>query len=842
MIWQAPHMFWLLLALPALVLIWRRAGRRLPWRVVVLRLTILTLLIGALANPVRQQADTPATGPLLVIYDQSDSLTPAGQAAIRAEAEAIAAAAGPQTRLLAFGANVVAGNERMPDGAGSDLAQALRTARQLLPSGGRVILIGDGHNTGGDVLAEAQRAAAAGIRVDVRFIAAPAAPEIAVTRLDAPALVRSGEPFDITVTTTYQPIDDPTPIAADLRIWVDEQLLGEESVVIPPGQYQFTITHTAEQPGLLSLRTEIIPTGNDTFAANNVAAATALVMPPPRILLVEGSRDNGAVLGAALTQAGMEVERVSVSAVPGVLNRLAMYDGIVLVDVSANQLSFEQMTALREVVRSEGKGLTVIGGNQSFTLGGYARTPLAEALPLLMEPPPRPQRAPISLLLIIDRSASMSASFGVSKFDLAKEAAILALTALQAGDRIGILAFDTDTIWTIPFQAVGKGTAIAELQTRIATMAIGGGTNIERALAVGLPALAAEPHSVRHAVLLTDGRSYSNNYPRYQQLVETARAAQITLSTIAIGTDADTDLLDQLARWGNGRYYFVPDAADLPRITLQESEIAGSELTVEQPSPVRLNQPHPLVRNFDPSTLPLLDGYIALQSRPEATVVLSSPADDPLLSVWQYGLGRSVAWTASAAAPWATRWPGWSEYDRFWNQVIQYTIPTPDSGPLQVWVEPLSRGIRLMVDAQTIGGVPIDLAQVNAQITFPDQRSQRISLLQIGPGRYSRDVALGEVGPYRVVVALFADGQTLQRSIGYVQAPPTEYAIHDPAQGAERLRQIAAITGGSTEVVVVDEASVAMPASPQELWPWLAALALALWVGEIALRRNQLYA
>ncbi|WP_322489204.1 VWA domain-containing protein [Chloroflexus sp.] len=839
MMWQSPHLFWLLLALPALVLIWRRAGRRLPWPVVGIRILIIALLITALTDPIWRQAGALAAGPLLVLYDQSASLTAEGQAAIRAEAQAIADAAGPATRLLAFGANVVAGGDRSPDSAGSDLAAALRMARQLLPAGGRAIVISDGQHTGGNVLAEAHHAAQSGIQIDVRYVAPPAIAEVAITRLDLPALLRSGEVFDLTITTAYRSLNSAEPLAARLRVWADEQLLGEEPIVIPPDQYQFTITHTAGEPGIVRLRAEVIPAGNDTFTANNTAAATALVMPPPTILLVEGYRDGGAVLAATLRQSGILVERVPAAALPANLDQLAAYDGIVLVDVPASQLSFEQMVALREIVRSEGKGLTVLGGNQSFTLGGYAETPLAEALPLAMTPPPRPQRAPVSLLLIIDRSASMSAAFGVSKFDMAKEAAILALTALQPDDRIGVLAFDTDTLWTVPFQAVGEGANVAALQTQIATMPLGGGTNIERSLSVGLPALAAEPYSARHAVLLTDGRSYFNNYPRYQQLIETARAAQITLSTIAIGLDSDTELLEQLAQWGNGRYYFVSDANDLPRITLQESEIAGAELTVEQPVPALLKQPHPLVRNLDPRALPNLDGYIALQPRPEATIVLESPADDPLLAVWQYGLGRSVAWTASAAAPWAANWPGWPEYDRFWSQIVRYTLPTPDSGPLQVRVEPTAAGARLMVAAQTAGGTPIDLAQASARFTLPDGSEQSVSLAQIAPGTYARELALPTTGPYQITVALFAGGQTLQRSIGYVLPPPAEYALTDPAQGEALLQQIAAITGGSLEPALAETTALPMPSTVISLWSLLAGLALALWLLEIALRRNR---
>jgi Mg-chelatase subunit ChlD len=179
----------------------------------------------------------------------------------------------------------------------------------------------------------------------------------------------------------------------------------------------------------------------------------------------------------------------------------------VLLDVPASALTFDQMATLREFVRSEGRGLLAIGGRSSFTLGAYKNTPLEETLPVEMTPPPRPERSDTSLLLIIDQSASMGPETGISKFTMAKEAAIMATESLREEDRIGVLAFDVSTRWVVDFQPVGVGLSLADVQGRISTLPLGGGTDIYNALQEGLPALAQQPGRVRHAVLLTDGRS-----------------------------------------------------------------------------------------------------------------------------------------------------------------------------------------------------------------------------------------------------------------------------------------------------------------------------------------------
>ncbi|MDW8234092.1 MAG: VWA domain-containing protein, partial [Roseiflexaceae bacterium] len=238
------------------------------------------------------------------------------------------------------------------------------------------------------------------------------------------------------------------------------------------------------------------------------------------------------------------------------------------------------------------------------------------------------------------------------------------------GIRIGVLAFDVSTRWVVDFQPVGVGLSLRR-QRRISTLPLGGGTDIYNALQVGLPELARQPGRVRHAVLLTDGRSFTDDRVAYQALIEEARSQNITLSTIAIGTDADTELLQVLARWGAGRYYFAAEPNDIPRLTLLESEIVRTEPQVEGDFRAEQTAPHPMLRDFAPEQIPGLKGYVATTLKPGADLVLRSPDGDPVLAVWQYGLGRAAAWTPGAEAPWAADWSNWPEYGRFWAQLIR---------------------------------------------------------------------------------------------------------------------------------------------------------------------------
>lgn len=890
MIFHNPHLLALLLLLPFIPLIWFWRGMRTVPSSLLLRLLSVALVILALANPTLGE-EVQTTGPLVILVDQSDSLTPQGQAAARADAGALAqrlaaeasAANEPPRRIavLWFGGHVVAPGPRAITGqsvaasdpnlqaalnpAGSNLAAALRRARELLAAGGgtnagtaladggRVVLLSDGMPTAGDALAEAQLAAAAGLTIDTVPLARAAESELRVVSVRVPDTLHVGEEYtaNIVVNRT-DPFNSGGPVETTLRLWAGEQLLGEELVTLDPGDNSFSFTGLAISPGTVRLRAEI-DGGPDAFAQNNRASATAHVAPAPRVLLVEGRPGGASELSAALWNGGIETETIPASSIPTRLSSLAGFDGMVLIDVSANDLSLGQMSSVQEFVRSEGRGLVVTGGTSSFGLGAYDDTPLEAVLPVDMDAPPRPERADVALLLIIDRSASMDTAIGVSKFDMAKEAAILATESLQTQDTIGVLSFDTGQSWTVPFQQIGQGIGLKQIQDNIATLPTGGGTNIYEALFVGLTGLQGQTASTRHVVLLTDGRSFnSDDRTAYRQLAEAALAQDITISTIAIGFDSDTELLDDIATWGGGRYYFADRPEDIPKLTLQESEIARSDPSVEGGFQADLATPHPLLRDFAPASLPQLGGYVATTPDEQADVVLRSPEDDPVLVAWQYGLGRAVAWTPSVAAPWADNWPGWNDFSRFWAQLVRYTLPEADSGPIQVQTVPQPDGVRLVVDAFESSGAPLDLANTTAQITLPDGAERRITLRQVAPGRYAEDLRLPGAGAYGIGVTVERQGTAYQVDTGYVEPtsreylPPAAGAPDEALQGRPLLEAIAATTGGR----VLDPATVLAPVAPtppqgnaphdplRYAWMWLLGAALALWLLEIAVRRG----
>ena len=116
------------------------------------------------------------------------------------------------------------------------------------------------------------------------------------------------------------------------------------------------------------------------------------------------------------------------------------------------------MGYIRDYVRDYGGGLIMVGGEESFGLGGYYRTPIEEALPVTMEVKQKVEIPSLAVVLSIDRSGSMAMSTDekVTKLDLAKEAAHLVVDLLDERNEVGVMSWDTEFIWDVA-GAPGQG-------------------------------------------------------------------------------------------------------------------------------------------------------------------------------------------------------------------------------------------------------------------------------------------------------------------------------------------------------------------------------------------------
>ncbi len=538
-----------------------------------------------------------------------------------------------------------------------------------------------------------------------------------------------------------------------------------------------------------------------------------------------------------LTSQGLQVVRQSASSVPPRAQDLTDYDGVLLVNTPATSLSLDQQRTLQSYVQDMGRGLVVIGGPRTFSPGGYEGSVLDDVLPVSATPPIEPQQGSLALFLVIDRSGSMDlvtggepGSAGATKMAMAREAAIEAAGLLQPDDTLGVIAFDSSFQWVVQPTKLHTPDDVKQIQSRIATIKAGGGTSILPALQAAFDAAAASDAPLKHIVLMTDGES---NDRGYEDLLARMSANHITLSTLAIGSDADTRLLTSLAHLGGGRYYFTERATQIPRIASKETSILTRNAVVEGQVAAVVGDPSPILRSIS-GDLPPLSGYVATTRKDRAVTALETQQGHPLLAHWQYGLGRVVAWTSEAQQGWGSAWAQWPDAAQFWSQAVRWALPAPVQANFQpsVEVKPDGRQVTLSVQALADDGRFADLQDTRATVMSPDGSARELVLPQRGPGVYSLDTEVSAPGQYRV---LFTQGQ--REEVAAFTAPDA-VERHSVGSNAALLDQLATTSGGHALQAPTDLAPGNGPGPRLDLWPWLLLAALLLLPLDVYLRRR----
>jgi uncharacterized membrane protein len=827
----------------------RRRGVALAIRGILLGALVFALAGFQLVLPV----DRLAT---VFVVDLSDSVGNAGREdALAFLRETLAEKPdGDVAGIVAFGREALV--ERLPSElaevdriastpvrSATDIGAALRLATALFPDDAqkRIVLLSDGNDTAGGGQAEAALAASAGVQIETRRIGPGDVDEVLVERLTTPSTATLGESVQAVVE-----IRSSVAQTATVRLFADGALPATQPVDLQLGVTRITFDVTPTEAGFHTFRA-VVEAARDTFSQNDRADSNTIVKGEPRTLVLAGDDTVATELVAALRSQRQAVDSIVPEALPTDFASLATYDSVVLVDVARLRMSDRQLAALQVYVRDLGKGLVMVGGPESYGAGGYQKTPIEETLPVDMGVRDRQKQPDIALVVVIDQSGSMAAchcnSFnqgaggagiaGVRKVDIGKEAILRAAAALTERDELGVVGFNEAAHWVVHTQPLGN---ISDLQGDIAGIQPDGQTNIFAGLDQAVQSLEGATATRRHIILLTDGWSNSG---QYDQILDRMKAAGITLSTVGAGGGANP-FLEQLAQRGGGRFYAANNPANIPDIFLKETQQVSGQQIVEEPFfPIQTSS-SPILRGLDDG-LPQLRGYNGTTIKPAAQGVLVTARDDPLLAQWQYGLGRSVAWTSDATGRWAKDWVAWPGFNRFFSQLVSWTFPGEETGGIEASFEPAGGDTGLHVESVGPDGSPRDFYATSAVVVGPDLEPRTVDLVQVAPGVY--EAPLGEIDPgaYAVRVTQTKPGTSpLGRTVGLVAPTAAEYRVlgaNEPVLGALR-----AAGGGRAIVTPLDPWRHDLSATDRftQLWPLLLLLALLLWPVDIALRRISL--
>lgn len=730
----------------------------------------------------------------------------------------------------------------------SDLEAGVRLALATLPknTANRILLVSDGNETRGSLVSAAEEAKAAGVPIDVLPLPFVHENEIVFEELRAPSRARLGQPVEARLT-----IRSPRESQGVLRLWVDGEPLDLDPgtpgdgrlLTLRAGPSQFPIPISFEHGGAHRIRATFEPTAEsgDGIEENNVGESVVFVSGEGRVLMVDGSEGaEVASIVPALRRANMDLEFAAPAALDAGASYMAGFDAIVLANVPRWSLANETDAALHSYVHDLGGGLIMIGGDQSFGAGGWIESETSKALPVRLDPPQTRQILRGALALVMHSCEMPQGNYW------GKQVAISALEALTRLDYAGIVVFDWQTgmsgaSWAFPMQQVGdKAAAISAAKA----MNVGDMPDFGPSLKLAFDALKGVKGGVKHAIVISDG---DPQHPGVS-LLNDYKAAGITVTTVLVvghGTQADLDKMKFMADSTGGRFYHVRNPKDLPQIFIKEASVVSRSL-LQEGDYTPIIAPMASGPTKGVAGVPGVKGFVLTVAREGLAqmpiMIETQEGRDPLFAYWNYGLGRSAAFTSDVSGRWGSAWAGWAGVGGFWEQVIRWCMrpPQPRDAALRLSLE----GSRAVVELESLAGGG---GTVEGRVVGPDGKAVTLPLRQVAAGRWRGEFDATEKGGYLVNTGFAVETEGGDVRTGSLQAAvsvPYAREFRSVRDNAALLEAVAHRTGGrvlklddTVGVNLFDRTGIKMPFDAKRIWDLLAILAAALFIFDVAARR-----
>jgi Mg-chelatase subunit ChlD len=685
----------------------------------------------------------------------------------------------------------------------TDLGEALTLAMSLLEGRGQIVLITDGRDTEGKLWAAVAQARAQGVPIHV----------FPVGKDDVLKLYSFRGPQAVSPKAQAElrgVLFATRALSVKAELFLGGELVESRDLFVEPGETEITFYLSFPKEGVYWAEL-VLECPEDQVLENNRLAWAVQVGEVPQILVVG---EEASLVDVALRGMGLSFRRIPVL-------RPEDLSGVGLVILDDYPLGFlgPQVIATLRAFAEEGGGIFVVQGRRA--LSGYAG-PLEEILPVTYAVPEEVEEATAAVVFVLDRSASMAGRAGPStKLDLLKEATATAAELMPPKDWLGAVAFDRNPFW-LAFPGPAEEVRPA-LFSALAGLTPSGGTDLWPAVLLALSALQNVPARIRHMIIISDGKTVRENRD-FSGLYGQVEKSGVGVSCIAIGPDADLEILGGLAQAGGGELRVLADPQDLRAVLVQETKRALRPRFVEGEFPVQLG-PAALA----PEELPPVYGYALTFPKPTAEVALLMPAGDPLLAFWSLGLGTVAVLNTDLRGGWTKNWTNNPEWFSHFSRLLEKLWPR--RSPANLSWEVQGSKILLRLDVAE-GGHWVNGLHFSGELSGP-QGSQELAFHQIAPGRYEAEAVHPGYGAYLLSYAEESGRFGGQALVPLPYSP--EYAELGPDK--EVLGRIARLTGG---IVLEDEEIPERTDLVQEwlpLWPVLLWAAAASFLGDLALRK-----
>ena len=813
--------------------------------------SLVILLVGlTLAQPhIHQGADGVN---LFIVEDASDSVLRAGEnvaqtfikKAVRGMKE------DDQAGLIRFGKEPSLEIPLTPDFSAefhrsqinskfTNIYEGLQLAIGKLPDQGtnRILLISDGNQN----LNQAEEIAFLANSLNIQIFTLPLESwqdknEVQIEGLETPSRVALQSPFEVHILVVSGKESE-----GDLILLRNEKLIANHTVPLQTGMNVFRLIDVVHTPGIYSYKAVINPK-EDVIYQNNEGLSFTSAIRESGILYLSENGASTVPLVIALQEQGFHLDVLKIQDLPTSMNDIIDYKAVILDNVPGSKLSEQDMENLEKFVKDVGGGLLMIGGPQSFGAGEYRKTPIERALPVLMDPPTELVYSSLSIIFVIDKSTSMVKNLGSQKkLEAAKIAVFSAVELLNPKDTVGVIAFDANYQWAVPLISAKNRKTIAE---NLLSLKAEGGTKLFQGLQEAINTIQTLGSIKKHVIILSDGEIFDADAEKTQlnALLNIAVEQKITVSTVAVGENANFSFMKTMADRGKGRSYRTNDAGNIPRIFVDEIKIVSRKVILEKELQPEIEHYSELVKGYKASDFPPVLGMDITYPKPEATIQLKT-GEGPLLVTKRYGLGKSLAFTSDLSGRWGKQWLHWDDYGPFAGRMVKWVEKNETVDQYTVQIEKVDDQGHFLVDVTDKENHFINDLELKMNVLFPNQTqaNEEIALEQIAPGKYKGIFPVEEIGAYYLNL-YEQDEETVANSQTFGYGIPYTNEFQNLRTNTRLLNQLAQTTGGRilhpqddfSPLFTVDDDNRARGVP---LWPYFLIASCFLLIVDVALRK-----
>ena len=773
----------------------------------------------------------------------------------------------------------------------TNLESAMKLAHASFPedSAKRIVVVTDGNENIGNARALGRVLVDDQVSIDVVPVELTARAEIAVEKITLPAESRRGQPLEARVVVSNfsnaGTAADGTPLGRTVKAKItvtrkghDDTLLTEQVVDLPPGKQIFRIPHKIEQPDLYSYIATVTPidTRDDLMSQNNTATAFTHVRGKGRILFIVDWKNqlDYEFLINRLKSMDLEVQVQRTDELFTSLAQLQAYDTVILADVprsssgdtndsgetgTPQSFSDEQVKMLVRNLEM-GSGLIMLGGPNSFGVGGWTNTELEKAMPVDFQVKNKKIQAVGALVLMMHASEMARGNYWQAV--VAREA----IKALGPMDYCGLIHWDNqfgdDWLWNKPKGLARVFNNRRAMLQRLNQMLPGDMPQFDPAMKMAYAGLSQVKASVKHMIIISDG----DPSPPMNSTIANYAKAGIKISTVAVGTHgaAGSSRLQSIAARTKGKYYVVRNPSALPKIYQREARRVARPLIFEPQKAVvpQVMMKHEALQDVN-VTLPPIKGFVLTTKKDSALVdvMIRSPLPSDgenatILASWNYGLGRAVVFTSDIGKTkprWSTEWNNWQNFDRVFGQLVRWSMrPHDEKGKFHVANTIKNGRIRVVVTALDKNDDFLNMLDMTAVATTPDLKSQDITIRQTAPGRYVGELPVDKAGSYFLTInpgegkPPILTGVNVPYSSEYRDRETNmalirELSGYKPDGGeAGRLVKGSLTHDGVGQLVQANDTfrhDLPKAIAIHDIWPWLLLVGSVLFLGDVFVRR-----